>query len=85
MLTGRTLTTGVVGLDLVALEVTIVILVRLTHDFICDAMLAAISDRFFFGHNTIVIRVTLLKIRHARRITGAPFFGSHLTVVIRVS
>ena len=41
------------------------ILVRLTHDFIPNAMLAAISDCFFFGHNAIVVRVPLLEIRQA--------------------
>jgi hypothetical protein len=43
-----------------------VILVRLTHDFIRNAMLAAISDCFFFGHNAIVVCVPLLEIRQAR-------------------
>jgi hypothetical protein len=45
-----------------------VILVRLTHDFIRNAMLAAIIDCFFFGHNAIVVRVPLFEIRQARGI-----------------
>jgi len=45
-----------------------VILVRLTHDFFRNSMLAAISDCFFFGHNAIVVRVPLLEIRQARGI-----------------
>jgi hypothetical protein len=49
-----------------------VILVRLTHDFIRNAMLAAISDCFFFGHNAIVVRVPLLEIQ------GLPFTASKL-------
>jgi hypothetical protein len=56
-----------------------VILVRLTHGFIRNAMLAAISDCFFFGHNAIVVRVPLLEIRealgiafHGRQIASSP-------------
>jgi len=65
----------VVGLHFCPIEEAVAILVRLTHDSIRNAMLAAINYCFFFGHNDIGFASRFLK--SARR-EGSPFTASKL-------
>ena len=81
----RPFTTRVIRRNFVPIEKAIVVSICFMHDFVRNAVLPTVGDRFFFGHDPIVVSIAFLEIGQASGIIASPFVGRHLAIVIRIT